>query len=99
VQGDNVPDATGWQLTLDLFSARVLVWIASFGRAADLTPEAHLYFADRYHRLASDQILSTHTIHPPGLDVLDNGGVGDAVRAVAPPTHIVRSGRSRGCRS
>ena len=41
-------------------------------------------------RLPSDQILSTHTIHPPGLDVLDEVGVGDAVRAVAPPTHIVR---------
>ena len=40
--------------------------------------------------LPSDQILSTHTIHPPGLDVLDAVGVGDAVRAVAPPTHIVR---------
>jgi flavin-dependent dehydrogenase len=41
-------------------------------------------------RLPSDQILSTHTIHPPGLDVLDEIGVGDAVRAVAPPTHVVR---------
>src|SRR5688500_6885046 len=41
-------------------------------------------------RLPSDQILSTHTIHPPGLDVLDEVGVGGAVRAVAPPTHIVR---------
>ena len=41
-------------------------------------------------RLASDQILSTHTIHPPGLDVLDDVGVGHAVRAVAPPMHIVR---------
>jgi flavin-dependent dehydrogenase len=41
-------------------------------------------------RLPSDQILSTHTIHPPGLDVLDEVGVGDAVRAVAPPMHIVR---------
>ena len=41
-------------------------------------------------RLPSDQILSTHTIHPPGLDVLDEVGVVDAVRAVAPPTHIVR---------
>ena len=37
--------------------------------------------------LSTDQILSTHTIHPPGLDVLDQVGVGDAVRAVAPPTH------------
>ena len=41
-------------------------------------------------RLPSDQILSTHTIHPPGIDVLDSVGVGAAVRAVAPPTHIVR---------
>jgi 2-polyprenyl-6-methoxyphenol hydroxylase-like FAD-dependent oxidoreductase len=41
-------------------------------------------------RLPSDQILSTHTIHPPGLDILDEVGVGAAVRTVAPPTHIVR---------
>ena len=41
-------------------------------------------------RLPSDQILSTHTIHPPGLDVLDDVGVGGAVRAVAPPTHVMR---------
>jgi menaquinone-9 beta-reductase len=41
-------------------------------------------------QLRSDQILSTHTIHPPGLDVLDEVGVGDAVRAVAPPTHVLR---------
>ena len=41
-------------------------------------------------RLPSDQILSTHTIHPAGLDVLDEVGIGDAVRAVAPATHIVR---------
>jgi len=41
-------------------------------------------------RRGTDQILSTHTIHPPGLDVLDDVGVGAAVRAVAPPTHVVR---------
>ena len=41
-------------------------------------------------RLPSDQVLSTHTIHPPGLDILDDVGVGAAVRAVAPPTRIVR---------
>jgi 2-polyprenyl-6-methoxyphenol hydroxylase-like FAD-dependent oxidoreductase len=40
--------------------------------------------------LRSDQILSTHTIHPPGIDVLDEVGVGEAVRSVAPPTHVVR---------
>jgi 2-polyprenyl-6-methoxyphenol hydroxylase-like FAD-dependent oxidoreductase len=40
--------------------------------------------------LHTDQILSTHTVHPPGLDVLDEVGVGDAVRAVAPATHLMR---------
>ena len=39
-------------LTADLLSARVLVWIASVGRSAELTRDAHLYFADRYSRLA-----------------------------------------------
>jgi len=32
--------------------ARVLVWVATVGKDADLTPEAHLYFFDRYQRLA-----------------------------------------------
>jgi flavin-dependent dehydrogenase len=41
-------------------------------------------------RLPSDLILSTHTLHPPAVDILDDLGVGDAIRAVAPPTHIVR---------
>jgi hypothetical protein len=41
-----------WSLLLDLFSANVLVWVASVGRDAELTPEAHIYFFDRYHRLA-----------------------------------------------
>jgi flavin-dependent dehydrogenase len=40
--------------------------------------------------LGSDQILSTHTIHPPGIAVLDEVGVGEAVRSVAPPTRVVR---------
>jgi hypothetical protein len=41
-----------WSLSLDILSARALVWIARRGRAAELTPEAHLYFFDRYRRLA-----------------------------------------------
>ena len=41
-----------WSLRLDLMSARALVWMAIVGRDADLTPDAHLYFADRYGRLA-----------------------------------------------
>jgi 2-polyprenyl-6-methoxyphenol hydroxylase-like FAD-dependent oxidoreductase len=40
--------------------------------------------------LHTDQVLSTHTIHPAGLDVLDEIGVGDAVRAVAPPSRTLR---------
>jgi transposase InsO family protein len=39
-------------LTVDLLSAKVLVWVASVGRDADLTDEAHRFFFDRYHRLA-----------------------------------------------
>ncbi len=39
-------------LNVDLLSAKVLVWMASVGRDAELTPQAHLYFFDRYRRLA-----------------------------------------------
>jgi hypothetical protein len=39
-------------LSLDLWSARTLVWIARVGRDAELTREAHRYFCDRYCRLA-----------------------------------------------
>jgi len=41
-----------WSLAADVLSARSLVWAASWGRDAELTPEAHIYFFDRYHRLA-----------------------------------------------
>ena len=41
-----------WPLLLDLLSAKALVWVARVGRDADLTPEAHIYFFDRYRRLA-----------------------------------------------
>ncbi|HKH63777.1 MAG TPA: NAD(P)/FAD-dependent oxidoreductase [Flavitalea sp.] len=40
--------------------------------------------------LPSDQILSTHTIHPPGIDILDEVGVGEAVREVCPPSPTFR---------
>jgi hypothetical protein len=39
-------------LVVDVLSAKVLVWIASVGRDAELTRDANLYFADRYSRLA-----------------------------------------------
>ena len=38
-------------LRLDLITAKALVWVVSVGRA-QLTTEAHLYFFDRYQRLA-----------------------------------------------
>src|SRR5262249_2068616 len=40
------------RLRLDVTSARILVWFASVGRAGELTPQAHVYFFDRYRRLA-----------------------------------------------
>lgn len=40
--------------------------------------------------LHTDQVISTHTIHPAAMDVLDEIGVGDAVRAVAPPSRSLR---------
>jgi len=42
-----------WALSVDVAFANVLVWLARFGREGELTREAHLYFFDRYSRLAS----------------------------------------------
>jgi hypothetical protein len=33
------------EVRLDLVSAKILVWIASVGRDAELTAEAHIYFS------------------------------------------------------
>lgn len=41
--------------------------------------------------MPSDHVVSTHSINPPGMDVLDELGVGDAVRALTPPSRIIRS--------
>jgi flavin-dependent dehydrogenase len=41
-------------------------------------------------KLPSDQPLSTHAVSPPGIDWLDELGVGDEVRALAPPCHGLR---------
>lgn len=40
--------------------------------------------------IGSDQVLSTHTIHPPGVEILDDLGVGDAIRKVTPRTATAR---------
>ena len=47
-------------LSVDLVSAKVLVWFASVGREGELTPEAHSYFADRYQRLAESHRRRGH---------------------------------------
>jgi hypothetical protein len=43
---------SAWSLSLDLWSAKLLIWIASVGRDAELTPDAHRFLFDRYQRLA-----------------------------------------------
>jgi flavin-dependent dehydrogenase len=50
---------------------------------------AHVLLVDR-DALPSEYVLSTHGISPPGIDVLDDVGVGDAVRAVTPPVRVIR---------
>lgn len=47
-------------LSVDLVSAKVLVWFASVGRDGELTPEAHSFFADRYRRLADSHRRRGH---------------------------------------
>ena len=41
-------------------------------------------------KFPSDQPLSTHFVSPRGVDWLDELGAGEAVRAMAPPSHGVR---------
>src|SRR5262245_15856932 len=48
----NQPVDSLLSLSVDVLSAKVLVWIASVGRDAELTTDAHIYFYDRYSRLA-----------------------------------------------
>ena len=38
----------------------------------------------------SDQVISTHTIHPPGVDILDELGVGSRLREVTPESPRIR---------
>jgi hypothetical protein len=46
------PTESAWRLRADLTTAKVLIWAASVGRDAALTPETHFYLADRYDRLS-----------------------------------------------
>jgi len=45
--------------------------------------------------LGSDQILSTHTIHPPGVALLDELGVGATIREVTPKSPRFRLRKER----
>lgn len=56
--GKNPPADSAWRLRVDLASAKVLIWAASVGRDAELSPETHLYLATRYDRLAQIHHLS-----------------------------------------
>lgn len=58
--------------------------------AAFLAREGARVLALDRNVLPSDAVLSTHTVHPPGMDVLDELGVGDSVRTVAPPVRRAR---------
>jgi flavin-dependent dehydrogenase len=40
--------------------------------------------------MPSEHVLSTHSINPAGMDVLDEVGVGEAVRSVTPRSHRFR---------
>ena len=48
-------------------------------------------------KLPSDQVLSTHTIHPPGIDILDEvGGHGSQRRFSGNPRRSLKQERSCG---
>ena len=85
---------------MDLWSAKVLVWFASVGRDAVLTPEAHLFFFDRYRRLADQHRARGHESKARRLaqkaDEHYRGGGGDgppyaAAMALPRPRRFVRT--------
>ena len=52
------------EVRLDLASAKILVWIASVGRDAERTAEAHICFFDLYQKLADYHYRYGHTAAP-----------------------------------
>jgi hypothetical protein len=55
---------------LDVLTAKVLLWVATVGRDAELTSEAHLYFSDRYHRLADYHRRRGHDVRARRLQTI-----------------------------
>jgi hypothetical protein len=47
------PSESIWRLLYDLVWGYVLLWFASFGRSVSPLPGVHLFFADRYFKLAA----------------------------------------------
>ena len=90
---------SGWSLSLDVWSARFLVWAASWGRDGELTPEAHAYFYDRYSRLAARHRAKGRLRRAARLDVKarehyspDNSGPPFAAAMAMPrPTRFIRT--------
>ena len=87
-----------WSLELDLLSANVLVWVARAGREAELTSDAHLYFFDRYTRLAAiyralgkfskaTRLEAKAREHHPG----DDGPPYAAAMAMSRPTQLLKT--------
>ena len=98
-----------WTLAVDVLSARALVWAASVGRDAELSREAHLFFFDRYLRLANAHRRRGHIGRADRLQrkaeehLRDAGGDGAALRSrdghAAPEVlRHNRCGRSRSVR-
>src|SRR5688500_10273531 len=87
-----------WSLSLDLFTAKVLVWIAKAGRDAELTPDAHLYFFDRYSRLAElhrarRAFAKARTLQAKAREHYrgDDGPPYAAAMAMARPTRLIKT--------
>ena len=90
---------SGWSLSLDVWSARFLAWAASWGRDAELTPEAHAYFYDRYSRLGAHHRVRGRLRRAAGLELKarehyrpDNPGPPYAAAMAMPrPTRFIRT--------
>jgi hypothetical protein len=64
------PTDSAWRLRADLTTAKLLIWAASVGRDATLTPETHLFLADRYDRLAHIYRMRGRHAKARGLSLL-----------------------------
>ena len=93
-------DESWLSLTADLWSARSLVWLASVGREAELTPQAHRYFFDRYKRLADyhrahGRLLRARRLQAKAEEHWSSGGGGNppyaAAMAMPRPQRFVRT--------